>query len=435
MYHKNRIESLYDLITGDEDARVCKDIPESACNDQPYNFFVYLGANLLSKVADELASARLVLPWLLASLGTPAAFIGFLVPIREAGVLLPQLVVAAYIRSLKLRKWVWVSGAGLSGLALVVIALVGASLEGVIAGWVIVAALILFSLARGLCSVSAKDVLGKTVSKSRRGRLMGLASGMAGLATLAIGLYLEFFAKGMDGSHAAVGLVFLAAVIWIPAMGIFATIREVPGATSGGGNALREAVQSLSILKTDPDFRRYVIARIWLLSVALAAPFYVLLAEARTGQGLTGLGMLIIAGAVAGSVSAPLWGWMGDRSSRVVMASASAIAGVLGIATWIVEDSPLLEHGLTHALIFLILNVAHSGVRLGRKVYLVDLGTQQNRASMVAVSNTVIGVAMLGVGLIGVLADFVGIADLILLLGILSFIAAGVAWRMPDVSH
>jgi hypothetical protein len=435
MYHKNRIESLYDLITGDEDARVCKDIPESACNDQPYNFFVYLGANLLSKVADELASARLVLPWLLASLGTPAAFIGFLVPIREAGVLLPQLVVAAYIRSLKLRKWVWVSGAGLSGLALVVIALVGASLEGVIAGWVIVAALILFSLARGLCSVSAKDVLGKTVSKSRRGRLMGLASGMAGLATLAIGLYLEFFAKGMDGSHAAVGLVFLAAVIWIPAMGIFATIREVPGATSGGGNALREAVQSLSILKSDPDFRRYVIARIWLLSVALAAPFYVLLAEARTGQGLTGLGMLIIAGAVAGSVSAPLWGWMGDRSSRVVMASASAIAGVLGIATWIVEDSPLLEHGLTHALIFLILNVAHSGVRLGRKVYLVDLGTQQNRASMVAVSNTVIGVAMLGVGLIGVLADFVGIADLILLLGILSFIAAGVAWRMPDVSH
>jgi hypothetical protein len=435
MYHKNRIDSLYDLITGDEDARVCKDIPESACNDQPYNFFVYLGANLLSKVADELASARLVLPWLLASLGAPAAFTGFLVPIREAGVLLPQLVVAAYIRSLKLRKWVWVSGAGLSGLALLVIALVGTNLQGIVAGWMIVAALILFSLARGLCSVSAKDVLGKTVSKSRRGRLMGLASGIAGLATLAIGVYLELFAEGVDGSQAAVGLIFLAAVIWLPAMGIFATIREVPGSTSGGGNALREAVRSLSILKTDPDFRRYVIARIWLLSVALAAPFYVLLAEARTGQGLTGLGMLIIAGAVAGSVSAPLWGWMGDRSSRVVMASAAAIAGVLGIVTWILEDSSFLEHGLAHALIFLILNVAHSGVRLGRKVYLVDLGTQQNRASMVAVSNTVIGVAMLGVGLVGFLADFVGIAELILILGVLSLIAAGVAWRMPDVSH
>lgn len=83
-------EKLYDLITGDEDARVCRGIPSDACDDQPHNFFAYLGANSLSKVADELSSARLVLPWLLGALGAPAAFTGFLVPIRESGVLLPQ---------------------------------------------------------------------------------------------------------------------------------------------------------------------------------------------------------------------------------------------------------------------------------------------------------------------------------------------------------
>jgi len=43
------VESPYNRITGDEDARVCKDIPESACNDQPYNFLAYLGANLLGE--------------------------------------------------------------------------------------------------------------------------------------------------------------------------------------------------------------------------------------------------------------------------------------------------------------------------------------------------------------------------------------------------
>lgn len=309
MYHKNRIESLYDLITGDEDARVCKDIPDSACSDQPYNFFTYLGTNVLSKVADELASAKLVLPWLLASLGTPAAFTGFLVPIREAGVLLPQLLVAAYIRRLKLRKWVWVSGAGLSAMALAAMALAAVTLEGVIAGGALVAALILFSLARGLCSVSAKDFVGKTVSKSRRGRLMGLASGIAGLATLAVGLYIEFFASGVEGSNAVAFLILLAALIWLPAMGLFSTIREVPGATAGGGNALSEAIHSLTILKSNPAFRRYVMVRILLLSVALAAPFYVLLAQARTDNNVAGLGMLIIAAAVAGSVSAPMWGW------------------------------------------------------------------------------------------------------------------------------
>ena len=60
-----RLGVLYDQITGDEDARVCKDIPEDACQDQPRNFFAYLSANLFNKIADELASARLTLPWLL----------------------------------------------------------------------------------------------------------------------------------------------------------------------------------------------------------------------------------------------------------------------------------------------------------------------------------------------------------------------------------
>jgi len=64
---------LYDQITGDEDARVCKDIPDAACRHLPRNFFAYLVANFLSKVADELSSARLVLPWLLGAVAAPAA--------------------------------------------------------------------------------------------------------------------------------------------------------------------------------------------------------------------------------------------------------------------------------------------------------------------------------------------------------------------------
>ena len=63
------IENLYSRVTGDEDARVCKDIPESACYDQPRNFFAYLAANLLGKVSDEIASAKLLIPSVFGSLG------------------------------------------------------------------------------------------------------------------------------------------------------------------------------------------------------------------------------------------------------------------------------------------------------------------------------------------------------------------------------
>ncbi len=97
----------YEQVVGEEDARVCKDIPESACQHQPRNFFAYLIANAFSKIADELSSARLILPWLMSALGVPLALVGFLVPIREAGVLIPQLLVAAYVRGRAYRKPVW----------------------------------------------------------------------------------------------------------------------------------------------------------------------------------------------------------------------------------------------------------------------------------------------------------------------------------------
>ena len=76
----------------------------------------------------------------------------------------------------------------------------------------------------------------------------------------------------------------------------------------------------------------------------------------------------------------------------------------------------------------------HSGVRLGRKVYLVDMATQGTRAAYVAVSNSVIGVMMLLGGLIGLLGDWLGVVAVIGLLGVWSLLAAVGALRLPEVS-
>ena len=434
--NKDLTTSLHDLITGDEDARVCRDIPESACSDQPRNFFAYLIANLLGKVADEIASARLILPWLLASVGAPAAFTGFLVPIREAGVLLPQLVVAAIIRRMAIRKSVWLLGAGLSGVALALMAVATGNLSGAAAGWVILGLLIIFSLARGLCSVSAKDVLGKTVSKGKRGTLMGWSAGISGLVVLGIGVYVEWFAGDAPLTVLA-WLLAGGALLWFIAMGFFAAIREQPGATEGGGNALSVALQSFGMLKTDVLFRRFVIGRALLLSVALAPPFYVLLAQQNTAEGLVGLGILIIASGIAGSLSSPVWGRLSDYSSRLVMVIASLGAGAQGILLYglVAADSPWISSAWLYAGLFLTLSVFHGGVRLGRKVYLVDMATADTRAIYVALSNTLIGVAMLVGGVIGVLADLVSVQAVILVLALLSLLAALWAWRLTEVTR
>jgi hypothetical protein len=252
-----------------------------------------------------------------------------------------------------------------------------AALEGAAAGWAVLAMVTLFSLARGLCSVAAKDVLGKTVSKTRRGALMGYSAAAAGVVTLLIGGYVELFGGRKLGADFFMTMLFAAAAVWLLAMTVFAAIREEPGATEGGGNAVVTALRSLALLRTDGALRRYVIARALLLSVALAPPFYVLLAQQRS-TGVTGLGLLIIASGLAASLSAPLWGRMGDRSSRRVMVIAAAAAGMTGLITWLFDRSgvQVMDSPWTYAVLFLLIAVFHSGVRLGRKIYLVDMASQ-----------------------------------------------------------
>ncbi|NNJ91066.1 MAG: MFS transporter [Gammaproteobacteria bacterium] len=430
------LEDLYNRVTGDEDARVCKDIPEKACNDQPRNFFAYLWANVFGKVADEIASAKLVIPWLFGSLGVPAAFTGFLVPIREAGVLLPQLIVAAAIRHLAIRKYVWLLGSILSSLSLFGMAIAAISLDGYKAGLAIITMLIIFSLSRGLCSVSAKDVLGKTVSKSRRGALMGWSVSLSGFVILGMGIWLSNINLNDSGMTIFAGFLVTGGIFWLIAAIIFALIKEQPGAIDGGGNAISVALKQLSLIKTDEAFRKFLISRALLLSVALAPPFYVLIAQSISGTNLLGLGALIIANGLASSFSAPFWGYMGDKSSRQVMVIATLGTGMLGIFVniAIILDWNLVLSELGMALMFLVLSVMHSGARLGRKVYLVDMSNADNRAAYVAVSNTVIGVLMILAGGIGLLGDFFGPDSVILILGLVSILAAYFIHSIPDVS-
>jgi MFS family permease len=222
-------------------------------------------------------------------------------------------------------------------------------------------------------------------------------------------------------------LLIIACGLWLVAAGLMARLSEVPGATSGGGNALREALRSLRLIVEDANFRNFVIARALLASTVLSMPFYVILAQDATGGRLAGLGILLVASSSATALSASVWGWMADRSSRRTMAVAGLCAALIGCVTFLVSGTGIEGNVAlwVYGGLFFLIGLAHTGIRIGRKTYLVDSAPSEQRASYVALSNTLIGIVLLLSGSFGLLTPFVGVRGVVLVFALLG-LAGGV---------
>jgi hypothetical protein len=350
----------------------------------------HVGALTLSKLADGLVDPKLILSWLLGSLGAPAAFVALLVPIREAGALLPQLVIGAWIGRLRYRRLVWAGGSAFQGAAAGGIALVALMASGWLAGALICALLAVLALARAACSVSYKDVLGKTIEQSRRGKVTGLAGSVsAALVVVFAGLLI---AGALRSEAAVIAAIALAALAWSAAAVIFAGIDEAAGRseniTSSGGY--------LAILREDANLRRFILVRGLLVSTALAPPFFVLLAT--EGAGLNRLGAMLLAASLAAFLGSYFWGRLADRDSRHVMLGAGCL-GAAAMAVAILLHVAGKAGGIPVALFVLMLG--WNGVKQARTIYLVDISDADLRARNTALANTAIGMILLLAGLLG----------------------------------
>ncbi len=426
---------LYKLATGEDDARLCRDIPEAQCREQPHNFVYQVTAQALSKVGDTLADSKVVLPWLLGALGAPTSLVGLLVPIRELLALLPQILVGGYIRRFAVRKGWWVVSSVIEGaciLAMAGIALAG--MRGAAAGWTIIALLTAFSTARGVASIAAKDTLGKTVSKGRRGRVSGNAAMTSGIVAAAVGLYLALSPAETRPPWLLYAMIGAAGVCWFLAAATFQRITEYPGATKGGRSIGELARDQLLLLAKDPELQKFLAARTLMISTALVGPLYVTLAQRTTGQALNGLGWLVVATGLASAISASFWGTLSDRSSRLAMALAAGMAGALGFAVLAaLAFVPAATKSIFfYAVVLFLLNIAHAGVRIGRKTHVVDIAGGEHKAEYVALSNSIIGVLLLVIGgLVGALMAL-GVELALGVLSALALLGAAMAMTMKN---
>lgn len=425
------VRLAYDMLASEDDGRMCRDISDEACNHQPQNFMRHALSLGLSKSADGLADPKLVLSWLMTHLGAPAALVGLLVPIREAGALLPQLFTAARIRAMAQRKWVWAAAAIGQGIGAAIILAAALVLQGNAAGGVILLGLTILALSRSVASVAYKDVLGKTIDKGQRGTVTGVAGSWSAIVVIIFALVLILYSEMRAGI--VLGAVALAAGAWVLSGLVFAGLAEDKGAQSGGANGFAAAIANLRYLREDRQLARFIVARGLLTSTALAPPYLVVLASGDGGAALEGLGALVLASALAALLSSYVWGRLADRSSRQVLIWTGICGAGAMVLTLIFAATTLAQTVWAMPLALFGLMIAHQGVRLGRATYLVDMVGQEYRAIYTAIANTVIGVILLASGIFGALAALAGAGATLALFACMAAAGAITAYGLKEL--
>ena len=392
----------------------------------------FIWANGLQNIGDQIVAPKTVLPWLFSAAGVPAVFTSLLVPIREAGSMLPQAALSPWVTSQRSRKRVWLIGSWGQAIAAALIAL-GALLFGAwLLGLLTLVLLAVFAVFRSLCSIAGKDVQGRTIAKGHRGQITGRATALAGAFTLAIGAALMLLPEELPRWTLG-ALLAAGALTWVAAALVFAGIQEPeaepqPDATERG---FRDTVQ---LVRTDRQLQRFLLVRSLMLVTALSTPFIITLASEQHAQ-LSGLGAFIIASGGASLLGGRISGRWSDRSSKSTMAWAAGTAStVLVLLVFSARLAPESINAWVMPLGFFIVNLAHTAVRVSRKTYLVDMAEGDRRTLITGVANTVMGVVLLLVGGLSSLISLFGTQATLLFLAVIGYAGVVGAATLDDVS-
>jgi len=336
----------------------------------------------LNKLADLLISAKTTLTAILVSVGAPIWMVGWLVPIRESGALLPQVFISIYLRKHTQRHVVWRVGMMVQAFSVLVMLLSVVYFSGFTAGALLLFALVLLSLGRSACSLTVKDMEADVAKKGERGNLIGIASTVSGVVTLAIAIPLVIFDEALSSNV----LLFILGGSLLSFVLTLICVWPVKTHVDTG----RDEGQALNV-NFDSTVYKFIFVRGLFVHSALVAPYFMI---ERSEDAKELLPIYIGAEALAALLSSIIWGKVADKSARLTL----QLSGVLALracgALLFLESTSII----TSAILFFLLSIAHTGVRTGRKTYSLDVKDGHERTELVGFSNTAIGIVLLSFG-------------------------------------
>ena len=347
--------------------------------DKQINFLICLADAVGFPLGIAFFSTQTILPAFLEHCGASPAVLGALNGLASLLILGPGLLTVGVLQRLKqVRYWLfWV--ALIERLFLLPLAFLTPLWGKTHPDWLVIATFIGFcghSLSMGFNIPAYWTAIGKTIPVHWRGRLFGIAGGIAGVCTLGTEWVLRhvMLGSGFPGGYGlgfGIGFAILTASV-IP----FLFLREPDGRPPEGA----EAPPRLSFVllretwATDPHFRRLGYSQVVFALTQVAAPFLALFAARRFGAANADLALYTAVSIFAASVAALLIGWLADRVGNHPMVVLACVAAMACFALALLAPS-----GAAFAMVFVLWALATAGIDLAASNLMMELAGEPSK--------------------------------------------------------
>jgi MFS family permease len=366
------------------------------------NYYAFFGDYIGFSLAMAFASSTTVLPDLVGRLTSSELAVGLLATVTNGAWLLPQLVYANWLTNKRRKKpfYMLASIIGRPLYLLYAIALaLGLHRQPVLALLVLYGVQALFFGTDALATVAWFDVLGKAIPEARRGRLIGRAQLIGGLASAGAGVLIAFLfgANGLPYPQNYAAVLGISSLCLLLSMASWSFVVEPDEPVEEHRPRWRDYIVQLSdILHRDRAFARLILVRLLAGLDGLATSFYIIFATRELGLPSTAVGLFTTAQIVGKILASVGLGALAERtgSHRVVQVATAVglTAPLASLALLLTGVQESLATGAVFAWVFAAMGTTISAGMLGYMNYVMALAPTGQRPAYIGLFNTISGV-------------------------------------------
>jgi len=349
-------------------------------------------------------SQTTVLPSFISQLTDSAPLIGLASTIQTGAWLLPQLIAASYLADKDRKKPYLLLPAALGRpvfwLLAGVLFLAGDRSPTLILG-VFFVSLAIFMGTDGLAAVAWFDILSKAIPPTRRGRLIGTGQVCSGLLTVGVGAVVNALLgpQGPPFPDNYALLFFLAGSFFFASLLAMVFVREPVKPTQANRLPWNTLLPKLfTILRKNRTFSLVTALRLLTGLSGMAMPFYVVYATEELRFGAEAIGLFLSFQVVGSILAGFAWGYLNERSgSKIVIQCSAVIALASPLLALLMGPIGRLAGASTiyvYSLIFLAIGALNSSYMPGFINFVLELAPSEERATYIALTNTLCGVLL-----------------------------------------